>query len=213
MKNKVIVYGAGLAGCEAAWQAAERGVLVQLYEMKPLKYTPALNHQSLIATKASRMVRAAAGRPISEFGARRAHGSAAAMLGARAAYIGGCAATSCTIADLRYGVPATGTMAHSWVQMFDDEYTAFKTYCEIYPQDAVLLIDTYNVLESGLPNAIRAFREVLLPRGITKCGVRLDSGDIAYLRTGARRRWQPASREPAPTVLSLPIREMATLPP
>jgi nicotinate phosphoribosyltransferase len=152
----------------------------------------ALNHQSLIATKASRMVRAAAGRPISEFGARRAHGSAAAMLGARAAYIGGCAATSCTIADLRYGVPATGTMAHSWVQMFDDEYTAFKTYCEIYPQDAVLLIDTYNVLESGLPNAIRAFREVLLPRGITKCGVRLDSGDIAYLSRRVRERLDEA---------------------
>jgi nicotinate phosphoribosyltransferase len=147
-----------------------------------------LNHQSLIATKASRMTRAAKGRPISEFGSRRAQGSAAAILGARAAYIGGCAATACTIADECYGVPATGTMAHSWVQMFDDEYTAFKTYCEIYPNNAVLLIDTYNVLESGLPNAIRAFREVLLPRGITKCGVRIDSGDITYLTQKVRAK-------------------------
>lgn len=147
-----------------------------------------LNHQSLIATKASRMTRAARGRPISEFGSRRAQGSAAAILGARAAYIGGCAATACTIADELYGVPATGTMAHSWVQMFDDEYTAFKTYCEIYPNSATLLIDTYNVLESGLPNAIRAFREVLSPRGITKCAVRIDSGDITYLSRKVRAK-------------------------
>ncbi len=147
-----------------------------------------LNHQSLIATKASRMARAARGRPISEFGSRRAQGSAAAILGARAAYIGGCAATACTITDERYGVPATGTMAHSWVQMFDDEYTAFKTYCEIYPHSAVLLIDTYNVLESGLPNAIKAFREVLEPRGIKNCAVRIDSGDITYLTRKVRER-------------------------
>ncbi len=147
-----------------------------------------LNHQSLIATKASRMTRAARGRPISEFGSRRAQGSAAAILGARAAYIGGCAATACTITDERYGVPATGTMAHSWVQMFDDEYTSFKTYCEIYPNSAVLLIDTYNVLESGLPNAIKAFREVLLPRGIKNCAVRIDSGDITYLTRKVRER-------------------------
>ena len=147
-----------------------------------------LNHQSLIATKASRMTRAARGRPISEFGSRRAQGSAAAILGARAAYIGGCAATACTIAEELYGVPATGTMAHSWVQMFDDEYTAFKTYCEIYPNSATLLIDTYNVLESGLPNAIRAFKEVLVPRGITKFGVRIDSGDITYLTQKVRAK-------------------------
>ncbi|MGM9642752.1 MAG: nicotinate phosphoribosyltransferase [Eubacteriales bacterium] len=141
------------------------------------------NHQSCIATKASRMVRAAEGRAISEFGSRRAHGADAAMLGARAAYIGGVAATACTISDEYYNVPATGTMAHSWVQMFPDEYTAFKTYCEIYPDNATLLVDTYNVLESGIPNAIKAFREC----GITKCAIRLDSGDITYLTTRARK--------------------------
>ncbi len=146
----------------------------------------ALNHQSLIATKASRMTRAAKGRPISEFGSRRAQGSDAAILGARASYIGGCSGTACTITDEAYGVPATGTMAHSWVQMFDDEYTAFKTYCEIYPENCTLLVDTYNVLESGVPNAIKAFREVLVPRGITKCGIRIDSGDITYLTKKAR---------------------------
>ena len=151
-----------------------------------------INHQSLIATKASRLARAAKGRAISEFGSRRAQGADAAILGARAAYIGGCGATACTISDLRYGVPATGTMAHSWVQMFDDEYTAFKTYCEIYPNNATLLIDTYNVLESGLPNAIRAFKEILLPKGITKCGVRIDSGDITYLTKKVRAKLDEA---------------------
>ena len=120
-----------------------------------------INHQSLIATKAARLTRAAKGRAISEFGSRRAQGADAAILGARAAYIGGCNATACTITDEVYGVPATGTMAHSWVQMFDTEYEAFKTYCEIYPNNATLLVDTYNVLESGIPNAIRVFNEVL----------------------------------------------------
>ena len=146
-----------------------------------------INHQSLIATKASRITRAAAGRAISEFGSRRAHGSDAAILGARAAYIGGCSGTACAISDEVYGVPATGTMAHSWVQMFDDEYTAFKTYCEVYPNNATLLIDTYSVLKSGLPNAIKAFNEVLAPKGIKKCGVRLDSGDITYLSKKIRK--------------------------
>ena len=146
-----------------------------------------INHQSLIATKASRLTRAAKGRIISEFGSRRAQGADAAILGARAAYIGGCNATACTITDAAYGVPATGTMAHSWVQMFDDEYTAFRTYCEIYPNNATLLVDTYNVLESGIPNAIRAFREVLVPQGIRKCGIRIDSGDITYLTQKARK--------------------------
>jgi nicotinate phosphoribosyltransferase len=146
-----------------------------------------INHQSLIATKASRLARSAKGRAISEFGSRRAHGADAAILGARAAYIGGCNNSACTISDEAYGVPATGTMAHSWVQMFDDEYTAFKTYCEIYPNNATLLVDTYNVLESGVPNAIRAFKEVLIPRGITKCAVRIDSGDITYLSKKVRK--------------------------
>ncbi|SHH86965.1 nicotinate phosphoribosyltransferase [Sporobacter termitidis DSM 10068] len=145
-----------------------------------------LNHQSLIATKASRMVRAAMGRPILEFGSRRAHGADAAILGARAAYIGGCSGTACTIADQNYGVPASGTMAHSWVQMFDSEYDAFKTYCALYPGNATLLVDTYNTLKSGVPNAIRAFREVLVPRGVTGFNIRIDSGDIAYLSKKAR---------------------------
>ena len=145
------------------------------------------NHQSCIATKASRMVRAAEGRAISEFGSRRAQGADAAILGARAAYIGGVGATACTISDEYYHVPSTGTMAHSWVQMFPDEYTAFKNYCEIYPENATLLVDTYNVLESGIPNAIKAFKEVLVPKGIKKCAIRLDSGDITYLTTRARK--------------------------
>ena len=147
----------------------------------------ALNHQSLIATKANRIVRAAEGRAIAEFGSRRAQGADGAVLGARAAFIGGCAGTACTMTDRDYGVPATGTMAHSWVQMFDSEYEAFKAYCELYPHSATLLVDTYNVLESGVPNAIRAFKEVLLPQGITDCGIRLDSGDITYLSKKARR--------------------------
>ena len=146
-----------------------------------------LNHQSLIATKANRIVRAADGRVVLEFGSRRAQGSDAAILGARAAYIGGCKGTACTISDQLYGVYAGGTMAHAWVQMFDSEYDAFKTYCEIYPTNATLLVDTYNTLKSGVPNAIRAFNEVLKPKGIRKCGIRLDSGDMAYLTQKARK--------------------------
>ena len=146
-----------------------------------------VNHQSLIATKANRISRAAQGRAVMEFGSRRAQGFDGAMYGARAAYIGGCKGTACTISDQLYGVPAGGTMAHSWVQMFDSEYEAFKKYCEIYPTNATLLVDTYNVLKSGVPNAIRAFNEVLRPKGITKCGIRLDSGDMAYLTREARK--------------------------
>ncbi|MCQ2376617.1 MAG: nicotinate phosphoribosyltransferase [Methanocorpusculum sp.] len=146
-----------------------------------------LNHQSLIATKASRICRAARGRAVLEFGSRRAQGADAATLGARAAYIGGCAGTACILTDELYQVPAGGTMAHSWVQMFDSEYEAFKTYCEIYPTNAVLLVDTYNTIKSGVPNAIRAIKEVLIPKGITNFGIRLDSGDIAYLSKLARK--------------------------
>ncbi len=146
-----------------------------------------LNHQSLIATKSNRIVRAAQGRPVSEFGSRRAQGADGAILGARASYIAGCAGTACTIADQMYGSPAGGTMAHSWVQMFPDEYTAFETYCRLYPHSATLLVDTYNVLHSGVPNAIRAFQNVLLPQGITNCAIRLDSGDLAYLSRKARK--------------------------
>ncbi len=146
-----------------------------------------VNHQSLIATKANRIVRAAQGRTVLEFGSRRAQGTDAAILGSRAAYIGGCHGTACTISDQLYGVYAGGTMAHAWVQMFDSEYEAFKTYCEIYPNNATLLVDTYNTLKSGIPNAIKVFNEVLKPKGITKCGIRLDSGDIAYLTQKARK--------------------------
>ena len=146
-----------------------------------------INHQSLIATKANRIVRAAQGKTVLEFGARRAQGVDGAVIGARAAYIGGCKGTSCTLTDERFGVPAGGTMAHSWVQMFDTEYEAFKTYCQLYPQNTTLLVDTYNTLASGVPNAIRAFQEVLLPQGITDFAIRLDSGDISYLSKKARK--------------------------
>ena len=145
-----------------------------------------VNHQSLIATKANRVTRAAEGRTVLEFGSRRAQGIDAAVVGARSAYIGGCKGTACALSDQVYGVPAGGTMAHAWVQMFDSQYEAFKTYCEIYPHNATLLVDTYNTLRSGVPDAIRAFNDVLRPLGIRKCGIRLDSGDIAYLSRQAR---------------------------
>lgn len=146
-----------------------------------------INHQSLVATKANRMVRAAGDKLIMEFGSRRAQGYDAAILGARATYIGGCGATACAITDRDYGVPAVGTMAHSWVQMFDSEYEAFRSYAEIYPDDCTLLIDTYNVLKSGIPNAIKVFDEVVVPKGYRPKGVRIDSGDIAYLSKKARK--------------------------
>ncbi len=147
----------------------------------------AINHQSLIATKANRIVRAADGRTVLELGSRRAQGADGAVLGARAAYIGGCHGTACVLTDQLYGVPSAGTMAHAWVQSFDSEYEAFRTFCELYPDNATLLVDTYNTLKSGVPNAIRAFKEVLLPKGIQKCAIRLDSGDIAYLSKKARK--------------------------
>ena len=141
------------------------------------------NHESLIATKASRIVRAAQGRGVMEFGSRRSHGAAAAMYGARAAYIGGCLGTACAIVDRETGIPALGTMAHSWVQLFPTEYDAFKAYAENYPQNCTLLVDTYDVLKSGVPNAIKIFKEVK-PQ---KMGIRIDSGDIAYLTKQARK--------------------------
>ncbi len=147
----------------------------------------AINHQSLIATKANRIVRAAGGRAVMEFGSRRAQGFNGAVYGARAAYIGGCIGTACTIADREFGIPALGTMAHSWVQLFDSEYEAFKAYAEVYPDSCTLLVDTYNVLKSGIPNAIRVFNDVLLPKGFRPKGIRLDSGDITYLTKKARR--------------------------
>lgn len=145
-----------------------------------------INHQSLIATKANRIARAAQGRAVMEFGSRRAQGYSGAVIGARAAYIGGVNGTACVMADKIYGVRALGTMAHSWVQLFDSEYEAFKTYAKNYPYDCTLLIDTYNVLKSGIPNAIKVFDEVLKPLGARPVGVRIDSGDITYLSKKCR---------------------------
>ncbi len=140
-----------------------------------------INHQSLIATKGNRIARAALGRAIMEFGSRRAQGYDGAVLGARASFIGGCVATANAMSDRDYGIPATGTMAHSWVMLFDSEYEAFKAYAETYPDNCTLLVDTYSVLKSGMPNAIRVFQEVLAPKGFRPKGVRVDSGDITYL--------------------------------
>lgn len=145
-----------------------------------------VNHQSLIATKASRIVRAAQGRPVMEFGSRRAQGCDGAIYGARAAYIAGCCGTACTIVDREFDIPALGTMAHSWVQLFDSEYEAFKAYAENYPNNCTLLVDTFNVLKSGVPNAIKVFNEVLVPNGYRPKGIRIDSGDITYLSRKAR---------------------------
>ncbi|MDO4643198.1 MAG: nicotinate phosphoribosyltransferase [Cardiobacteriaceae bacterium] len=145
-----------------------------------------LNHQSLIATKATRIVHAAAGRPVLEFGARRAHGGDAAHYGARAAYIGGVAATSNTYSEYQSGIPAIGTMAHAYVQSFDSEYEAFLQYAKTWPEDTVLLVDTYDTLRQGIPNAIRVHKEYLLPNGYKLKGIRIDSGDLAYLSNRAR---------------------------
>ena len=157
-----------------------------------------VNHQSLIATKANRIVRAAQGRPVMEFGSRRAHGASAAIYGARAAYIAGCSGTACTISDIEDGIPALGTMAHSWVQMYPTEYDAFKAYAEIYPDNCTLLVDTYNVLKSGVPNAIKVFKE-MKP---AKMGIRIDSGDIAYLTKRARKMLDEAGLEECTITIS-----------
>lgn len=157
-----------------------------------------INHQSLIATKASRIVRAAQGRPVMEFGSRRAHGASAANFGARAAYIGGCCGTACTISDRDFKIPAIGTMAHSWVQMFPDEYEAFSAYSRIYPDNCVLLVDTYNVLKSGVPAAIKVFKE----QKPAKMGIRIDSGDIAYLTKRARKMLDEAGLEDCSITIS-----------
>ena len=157
-----------------------------------------INHQSLIATKANRIVRAAKGRSVMEFGTRRAHGADAAIYGARAAYIGGCAGTACAIADRDYGIKVLGTMAHSWVQMYPDEYSAFKKYAEIYPDNCTLLVDTYNVLKSGVPAAIRVFKE-MKPR---KMGIRIDSGDVTYLTKKSRQMLDEAGLQDCQIVVS-----------
>lgn len=146
-----------------------------------------INHQSLIATKANRIVRAAQGRDVMEFGSRRAQGYDGAIYGARAAYIGGCVGTACTIAEREYDIPAIGTMAHSWIQMFPTELEAFRAYALTYPDSCTLLVDTYSVLKSGVPNAIKVFSEEIVPRGFRPKGIRIDSGDITYLSREARK--------------------------
>ena len=161
-----------------------------------------INHQSLIATKSNRIVRAAEGRPVMEFGSRRAQGGDGAIYGARAAYIGGASGTACTISDSLFDVPALGTMAHSWVQSFDSEYEAFKAYAKTYPKGCALLVDTYNVLKSGVPNAIKVFDEVLKPMGERPVGIRIDSGDITYLSKKARKMLDDAGYEDCKIVAS-----------
>ena len=161
-----------------------------------------INHQSLVATKASRIVRAAEGRKVADFGARRAHNMDAATYGARAAYIGGIDMTATVSAGQQFNIPISGTMAHSWVMFFEDEYTAFKQYAEIYPQATVLLVDTYDVLHSGIPNAIRIAREVLAPQGHRLAGVRVDSGDLAYLSRRIRQMLDKAGLEDCKIILS-----------
>ncbi len=157
-----------------------------------------INHQSLIATKADRIVRAAAGKTVMEFGSRRAQGTDAAVFGARAAYIGGCAGTACTIAEQLFGIPAMGTMAHSWVQSFDSEYEAFLKFAELYPDNCVLLVDTYDVLKSGIPNAIRVFDEI----NPSNKGIRIDSGDVTYLSNKARKMLDEAGHPDCSIVVS-----------
>ncbi|NLV76565.1 MAG: nicotinate phosphoribosyltransferase [Tissierellia bacterium] len=166
-----------------------------------------INHQSLIATKANRIVRAAQGRPIMEFGSRRAQGYEGAILGARAAYIGGAIGTACTIVDRDFNIPALGTMAHSWVQLFPTELEAFKAYARLYPDNCVLLVDTYNVLKSGVPNAIKAFNEEVVPRGFRPKGIRIDSGDISYLSKEARKMLDEAGFHDCPIVASSSLDE------
>lgn len=162
-----------------------RGPLIQAQFVETMILLT-VNHQSLIATKANRIVRAAEGRPVMEFGSRRAQGYDGAIYGARASFIGGATGTACTISDKMFSVPALGTMAHSWVQSFDTEYEAFRAYAETYPDSCTLLVDTYNVLKSGVPNAIKVFDEVLKPLGKRPKGIRIDSGDITYLSKKAR---------------------------
>jgi nicotinate phosphoribosyltransferase len=161
-----------------------------------------INHQCLIATKANRIVRAAQGRPVMEFGSRRAQGSDGAIYGSRAAYIGGCIGTACTLSERDFGIPATGTMAHSWVQMFDSELDAFRAYARTWPDTCSLLVDTYNVLKSGVPNAIRVFNEELLPRGFRPKSIRIDSGDITYLSKKARKMLDEAGFEDCKIIAS-----------
>jgi nicotinate phosphoribosyltransferase len=161
-----------------------------------------INHQTLIATKANRICRAAQGRTVMEFGSRRAQGYDGAIYGARAAVIGGCASTACTIAEEMFDIPASGTMAHSWVQLYPSEYEAFKAWAEVYPENCTFLVDTYNVLKSGIPNAIKVFDEVLKPKGLRPKGIRIDSGDITYLTKKCRKMLDNAGYSDCKIVIS-----------
>lgn len=171
-----------------------RGPIIQAQIIETMTLLT-INHQSLIATKANRIVRAAKGRSVSEFGSRRAHSYDAAHFGARATYIGGCFGTACTITGQEFGIPVIGTMAHSWVQMFDTELEAFRAYAKVYPDNCYLLVDTYDVLKQGIPNAIKVFNEEIIPRGYRPKGIRIDSGDLAYLSKEARKLLDEAGFE------------------
>ena len=183
-----------------------RGPLIQAQIIETMVLLT-INHQSLIATKANRIVRAAQGRTVMEFGSRRAQGYEAAILGARAAYIGGAIGTACTIVDRDFNIPALGTMAHSWVQIFPTELEAFRAYARLYPDNCVLLVDTYNVLKSGVPNAIKVFKEEIIPRGFRPKGIRIDSGDISYLSKEARKMLDAAGFEDCQIVASSSLDE------
>jgi len=183
-----------------------RGPLIQAQIIETMVLLT-INHQSLIATKANRIVRAAKGRTVMEFGSRRAQGYEGAILGARAAYIGGAIGTACTIVDRDFSIPALGTMAHSWVQIFPTELESFRAYARLYPDNCVLLVDTYNVLKSGVPNAIKVFEEEVVPRGFRPKGIRIDSGDIAYLSKKARKMLDEAGFEDCQIVASSSLDE------
>ncbi|NLZ55721.1 MAG: nicotinate phosphoribosyltransferase [Clostridiaceae bacterium] len=178
-----------------------RGPIIQAQMIETMLLLT-INHQSLIATKASRIVRAGQGRAIMEFGARRAQGTDASVLGARAAYIGGAHGTSCTICGEQFGIPLSGTMAHSFVQAFPTEYEAFVAYAKSWPDQAVFLVDTYNVLNSGIPNTIRVSREILEPRGKRVKGIRIDSGDLTWLTKESRAMLDAAGMEDCRIIVS-----------
>ncbi len=162
-----------------------------------------INHQSLIASKARRVVRAAHGRAVSDFGARRAHNNDAAVYGARACYIGGVGGTATVLAGQKFGIPVGGTMAHSWVMFYEDELTAFRKFAEIYPDNCILLVDTYDVLDEGIPHAIQVFQE-MRDKGIQSknYGIRIDSGDLAYLTKKSRKLLDEAGFTDARIVIS-----------
>ena len=178
-----------------------RGPIIQAQFIETMTLLT-INHQTLIATKANRICRAADGRPVMEFGSRRAQGYDGAIYGARAAIIGGCSSTACTLADKMFDIKAVGTMAHSWVQLFDSEYEAFKSWAEINPDNCLLLIDTYNVIKSGIPNAIKVFDEILKPLGKRPKGIRIDSGDITYLTKKCRKILDEAGYEDCQILIS-----------